>query len=202
MQKIKVLGKEIEVPEEIYYLLKKEADDEFQWDFQQYIDVNLGLKWKKYFEGTQKKFTAEDILKIDARDLACRYWIELERRADDEDCGDLKDCEKDHAARADKMVDKNGHINETTEFSLEDLKAGFEAHETNLTNLQTLLEAFAKWRLRTVNAEIKVFFAELDAGFLDGQLEGFCAQFPFSIREGFFFLAGLHTAIKYETENL
>jgi hypothetical protein len=196
MSKIKVLDKAIEVPEEIYFLLKKEAEDEFDWDFQQFIDVNLGLKWQKHFSGTEKTYTAEDILKIDARDLACKYWIELEKRGDDDDFPEVKDLEKENAAG----VDETGHIEGADRFKLEDLKKGFEQHKEHLGNLETLLYEFSGLHLESKNNQIKSFLADFNNLLLDDELEGFCLQFPFSTREAFYFLAGLHSGIEYQIE--
>ena len=196
MPKIKVLDREIEIPEEIFFLLKKEADEEFQWDFQQYIDVNLGLKWEKHFSGTEKKYTAEDILRLQARDLAGRYWTELGLRADDDDFPGAKHPEKGKAAR----VDRDGHIEGAEGFKLEDLKNGFEQHKDHLGNLETLLSEFCALYLESKNRELKSFLVAVDNDLLDGELEGFCIQFPFSIREAFFFIAGLHSGIEYQIE--
>jgi hypothetical protein len=85
MPKITVLNTEIEVPPEIYFLLEKEAD-EYQWDLEQYLDVHLGLKWRGHLRnGTDSTFSLKDVLKVDARSLACDFWIKLENRQEQND---------------------------------------------------------------------------------------------------------------------
>jgi hypothetical protein len=191
MKKIKVLDKEIEVPEEIYYLLKKEADDEFQLDFQSYIDVSLGLPWAKYLEDTDREFTAEDILKIEARRLAYRYWLVLELR-DDDLC-----FHKDSEAR----VDAEGHIS-TAGFRLRHLRDGFHAIKGDPEKLETLLLEFESMDLPKVDTEVEEFLREMANEIHDKELEWFMEKHPFNICETFFFLAGLHAGKNWKMENM
>ena len=191
MNKIKVLDREIEVPDEIFYLLKKEADDEFELDFQDYVDVSLGLPWAKYLEGTDREFTAEDILKIEARRLAYRYWLALEMRADDLCFNEASQ----------EMVDAEGHIN-TAGFRLRHLREGFRAIGGDPEKLETLLLEFESMDLPKVDAEIDEFLEEMGNEIHDKALESFTDKHQFDTAQAFFFLAGLHAGRTWKIENI
>lgn len=82
MPKITVLDTEVEVTEEILFLLETEAE-EYNWNFKPFINFILGGKWRAHLkDGADTVFTLGDVLRIDARDVACNYWTKMEKKGE------------------------------------------------------------------------------------------------------------------------
>ena len=205
MPKIKVLDTEIEVPEEIYFLLKKEAA-EYQWDLDQFLDVHLGLKWRGHLNDCADTFfSLADVLKIDARDLACRYWIELKKRDDsfgfkmpirNEEINRPTDQERK------RPVTEDGEILNNESFGIDELSDAVDTSNLNRKALETLLNNVAGMHLPKLMSEVYEFLSEFEAGAIDNLLEAFTYGKSLPMKEAFYFLSGVHAMrqLSQETE--
>ena len=99
------------------------------------------------------------------------------------------------------MITENGIIEDTENFGIEELNLAFEETKGEPEKLETLLIDVATMHLQKMNDEVRIFMAEFDNGTIEALVQAFSYSHGLSIRDAFFFLAGLHSMQKYSLKN-